>query len=266
MMFKKARSFIYQGGSFRSMESTLIVETPIEIIINKETNILIMFSPDKTEELVTGFLFTEGYIESTSQIDSIEIIKDELEDQPIFRAEVIIKSNERLLDNRNRLRVSFSSCGICGRESYMAIRKGLRRIKSKHRFSMETVMSLPERLSEHQPLYEKTGAAHAGGLMDEKGRAVLFCEDIGRHNAIDKIIGSMLIKGISPDDKIMLSSGRASLEMVLKAIRIGIPLFVSISRPTSQAVEAAKIFNLTLIDLAKGENRIYSHARRIKGF
>jgi FdhD protein len=89
---------------------------------------------------------------------------------------------------------------------------------------------------------------------------------MGRHNALDKVIGSTLMLGISRQDKILLSSGRASLEMILKTARAGIPVFVAMSRPTSRAVEAAKFYNITLIDMAKRSNRIYSHVRRIEGY
>ena len=110
------------------------------------------------------------------------------------------------------------------------------------------------------------GGAHAAVLFDSRGNPTLYCEDMCRHNALDKVIGGSLIKGISREDKILVSSGRASLEMILKTVRAGIPLFVAMSRPTSKAVEAAKFYNITLIDLAKRSNRIYSHARRIEGF
>ena len=89
---------------------------------------------------------------------------------------------------------------------------------------------------------------------------------MGRHNALDKVIGAALLKEISCHDKILLSSGRASLEMILKTARAGIPVFVAMSRPTSRAVQAAKFYNITLLDMAKDTNRIYSHVRRIKGF
>jgi FdhD protein len=117
-----------------------------------------------------------------------------------------------------------------------------------------------------QPLYGKTGGAHAAILLDRGGNPVLHCEDMGRHNALDKVIGSTLIKGIPCQDKIAVSSGRASLEMILKVAKAGIPVFMAMSRPTSRAVEAAKFYNITLMDMAKGSNRIYSHARRIEGF
>ncbi len=146
------------------------------------------------------------------------------------------------------------------------MKKGLGRVKSTHRFTMEVLKLLPERLNEHQPLYQKTGGAHAAVLFNTQGDPLLYSEDMRRHNALDKVIGAALIKGISFQDKILLSSGRASLEMILKTARAGIPVFVAMSRPTSKAVEAAKFYNITLLDMAKNSNRIYSHARRIKGF
>ena len=131
---------------------------------------------------------------------------------------------------------------------------------------MEVLVHLPEAMAKHQPVYKSTGGAHAAVLFDADGDPLIHCEDMGRHNALDKVIGTALIKEISCHDKILLSSGRASLEMIIKAARAGIPVFVAKSRPTSRAVEAAKFYNITLIDLARSTNRIYSHVRRIEGF
>ncbi|MCP4664747.1 MAG: hypothetical protein GY849_00135 [Deltaproteobacteria bacterium] len=142
----------------------------------------------------------------------------------------------------------------------------MHRVKSRHRFSMDILKGVCRNLETFQPLYQKTGGAHAAVLFDSQGDPILFCEDMGRHNALDKVIGGALIQGISCEDKMLVSSGRASLEMILKAARAGMPLFAALSRPTSKAVEAAKFYNITLLDLAKNNNRIYSHARRIEGF
>ena len=139
-------------------------------------------------------------------------------------------------------------------------------MKSRQRFSMDVITKLPDKLEASQPLYRLTGGAHAALLLNSEGNPLLSGEDMGRHNALDKVIGASLLQEISRGDKILLSSGRASLEMILKTVRAGIPVFVAMSRPTSRAVEAAKFYNVTLIDLAKGSNRIYSHVRRVEGF
>ncbi len=131
---------------------------------------------------------------------------------------------------------------------------------------MKDLKRLPKILEQRQPLYKKTGGAHAALLLDSEGNPLICSEDMGRHNALDKVIGAALMQKLSFQDKILLSSGRASLEMILKTARAGIPVFVVMSRPTSRAVEAAKFYNITLLDMAKDSNRIYSHVRRIEGF
>jgi len=131
---------------------------------------------------------------------------------------------------------------------------------------MDMLNRVSRRLETFQPLYTRTGGSHAAVLFDSKGKQIVHCEDMGRHNALDKVIGSKLIKGISAEDKVLVSSGRASLEMILKTARAGFPVFVAMSRPTSRAVEAARFYNITLIDLSKNTNRIYTHVRRIEGY
>jgi len=118
---------------------------------------------------------------------------------------------------------------------------------------MEVILTLPEKLSRLQPLYERTGGAHAAVVFDKHGAPV----------PLDKVIGAALLEGVPREDKLLLSSGRASLEMILKTVKAGFPVFVALSRPTSRAVEAAKFYNVTLIDMAKDSNRIYSHVRRV---
>ena len=266
-MYSSIRSFTYSNGKIFSASNYLILETPLEITINGEASIMIMFTPEMTRELVTGFIFTEGLIDKVSDIvECIISPAEKKEGEQVIEARVTISSKGSKTSGMKGKRVSYSSCGICGKDNYYDLKKGLGRVKSRHRFPMETLKPLPERLEELQPIYQKTGGAHAAVLFDSKGNPLLHCEDMGRHNALDKVIGATLIKGISCEDKILLSSGRASLEMILKTARAGIPIFVALSRPTSKAVEAAKFYNITLIDMARGSNRIYSHVRRIQGF
>ena len=266
-MHSSFRTYTYSKEKFTSLSSDLILETPLEIMINGDTNILIMCTPGMTRELVTGFLFTEGLIDKLDDIEECIISStDKRDNDQVIEARVTISSGKSKISGIKGNRVSYSSCGICGKENYYDLKNGLGRVKSKRRFSMKIIKLLPNRLSEYQPLYEKTGGAHAAVLLDSKGNPLLYSEDMGRHNALDKVIGASLIGEVSCKDKIFLSSGRASLEMILKTARAGVPVFVAMSRPTSRAVEAAKFYNITLIDMAKGSNRIYSHVRRIEEF
>ena len=267
-LFKSFRYFTHSGHKCFPKSGDLIVEAPLEIIINQERHILIMLTPQMIKELVVGFVFTEGLINEVSQIEECTISPVQKNDgEMVIEARIMISSpKSRPLSTEGRRRLSYSSCGICGTEDYYDLRRGLNRVKSRHRFSMDIVKSLLSRLEELQPLYKSTGATHAAALFDSDGTSIISCEDIGRHNALDKVIGSTLIKGIPSGDKILVSSGRASLEMILKTARAGFPVFVALSRPTSSAVTAAKFYNITLIDLARNTNRIYTHVRRIQGF
>jgi FdhD protein len=266
-LYKTFRSFTHEGDRFSQESSDLILETPIEIMINGETHTLIMFTPGMARELVVGFLFTEGVINGISEIDECNISQVRRGDgEEVIEARVTISKGRSIPLATDRKRVSYSSCGICGNDNYYGLRDGLTRVKSKHRFSMEVLNGFVPRMQVYQPLYERTGGAHAAILLDYEGREIFHYEDMGRHNALDKVIGAALIAGIPSEDKILVSSGRASLEMILKTARAGFPVFVAMSRPTSRALEAAKFYNITLMDMAKDSNCIYTHARRIKGF
>ena len=266
---RKIRSFTFEGTKFSPEMAYLLVETPLDIIINEQEHILIMFTPHMVRELVVGFIFTEGLISHISEIESCTISQVQKPDgEETIEARVVIpsKNSSGNTGTLKRKRVSYSSCGVCGKDSFIDLENGVTRVKSKQQFSMDVLNELPNRMQEFQPLYQKTGGAHAAMLFDRDGKPVLQSEDMGRHNALDKVIGHVLLNDISRHDKVIFSSGRASLEMVLKTARAGFPVFVAKSRPTTKAVDAAKFYNITLIDLARGTNRIYSHARRIKGF
>lgn len=265
---KTFRSFTHSAGALRPQASSLLVEAPLEIIINHDRRILIMFTPEMTRELVTGFIFTEGLIRSLTDIQACRITRvPKGAGAHVIEADVEISGNDVDPPSRQtRSRISYSSCGICGKDNYYELSRGLGRVKSRHRFSMNVLKDFPRRMKKLQPLYRSTGGAHAAILFDAQGNIIFHCEDMGRHNALDKVIGHTLLSAIPPADKILVSSGRASLEMILKTARIGFPLFVAMSRPTSRAVEAAKFYNITLIDMARRSNHIYSHVRRIEGF
>jgi len=265
-MYTSIRSFTYKDEEIVPTSSDLITETPLEIMINDSEKTLIMFTPENTKELVIGFLFTEGRIESLSEIEDCDIKTSAENGEEIIQARVKIPKLNSPMAASVRKRISYSSCGVCGKESYDQMTQGLNRVKSKLKYDLELLRHVPEELYRSQPLYRRTGGSHAAALFDSAGRRLFCFEDMGRHNALDKVIGASLMKGISLDDKILVSSGRASLEMMIKTARAGVPLFIALSRPTSKSVEAAKYLNITLLDMAKGGIHIYSHVRRIHGF
>ena len=261
------RAFTLDGDKISPKMTDLTVEAPLQIVVNGQEHTLIMFTPQKVRELVFGFVFTEGLINDFRDINSYKVSAIRKEDgEEIIEAHVEIAAKGSSPLAASGKRVSYSSCGICGTENYYQLRNRLKRVKSRQRFTMDMLNRVSRRLEAFQPLYTRTGGAHAAVLFDSKGNQILHCEDMGRHNALDKVIGSTLIQGILPEDKVLVSSGRASLEMILKTARVGFPVFVAMSRPTSRAVEAAKFYNITLIDLAKDTNRIYTHVRRIKEY
>ena len=265
--YQTFRSFTMDGDKISRKKTDLTVETPLQIIVNGQRHTLIMFTPEDIRELVCGFVFTEGLIKDFKEIKDCKVSDvREKDGEEAIEARIEIVSKGPLPSATSGKRVSYSSCGICGTESYNQMKTGLKRVKSTHRFAMDMLEGLSNRLEAFQPLYTRTGGAHAAVLFDSNGEQILHCEDMGRHNALDKVIGSTLIRGISSEDKVLVSSGRASLEMILKTARAGFPVFVAMSRPTSRAVEAARFYNITLIDMARDTNRIYTHVRRIKGF
>ena len=266
-VYKTFRTFTLDHGRISPTLTDLTVEFPLQIIVNGQPHTLVMFTPHKIRELVVGFIFTEGLITGFKDITGLNVSATQGEDgEEIIEARVEIVPRGPLSLAASGKRISYSSCGICGTENYYQLRDRLQRVKSRHRFTMDILKQAASGLKAFQPLYTRTGGAHAAVLFDSTGNQVLHAEDMGRHNALDKVIGASLIHGVPPEDKLLVSSGRASLEMILKIARIGFPIFVVMSRPTSRAVEAAKFYNITLIDLARDTNRIYSHARRIDGF
>ncbi len=264
---RKFRSFTSRGDRLFPCPTELIVEKPLEIVINKDRRVLIMCTPGMIRELVFGFLFTEGWIDEADDVGETEILETRgANGEALIEAGVSVSTLKAGPAGPGMERISFSSCGICGKEGYSGLKKGLVRVKGRRRYSMEFLKSLSGKMEEVQRLYKKTGGSHAAVLFDPEGTPVLYGEDMGRHNALDKVIGASLLRGVPREENVLVSSGRASLEMVFKTVRAGVPVFIAMSRPTSRAVDAAKAYNLTLIDMAKGANRIYSHARRIKGF
>ncbi|MBU2550007.1 MAG: formate dehydrogenase accessory sulfurtransferase FdhD [Proteobacteria bacterium] len=263
---READFWRYDHQAVSKGRGPLAVESALELVVGGRPHSLLMRTPGADVELVTGFLFTEGLIDAPADIAAMEFVPGP-EFLGVAGARVLVDlpglAPDRPLPERTAL--SLASCGLCGKEDLERLGRGLSRVRSKQGFAWSVLTELLLDLRRHQPLYEQTRGVHAVALYDADGRFRACFEDVGRHNALDKVVGKALREGWSFGDKLVVLSGRASLEMVLKAVRAGVPLMLCFSSPTILAVEAAKTLNLTLVG-RREEHYLaaYTHARRVK--
>jgi FdhD protein len=223
-----------------------------------------MRTPGHDEELVRGFLFTEGVVKSAAEIASVR------HDAESRANRVCVElSAGTAFDARANQRNFFaaSSCGVCGKASIDAVR--LREIKAPNAnctVDVEVLCALPERLRVAQPVFGRTGGLHAAGLFSPTGELMVLREDIGRHNAVDKVIGWALARELVPlGDSLLMVSGRGGFEIVQKALSAGLPVLASVSAPSDLAVRLAREFGMTLIGFLRGRRFvIYSGAPRVR--
>ncbi len=247
------------------------VEEPLEILLDYSTasgrmqkNIAVtMRTPGNDEELAAGFLFTEGIIKDGQAIS--EIKRSHADEN---RLQVILKENIiPALGNAARNFYTTSSCGICGKASIDAIGtvSSFNEVKDNIFINPAVLYQLQDKVKEQQEVFEDTGGIHASALFDVDGKCMLLREDVGRHNALDKIIGAALINNELPLNNCMLFlSGRASFELVQKAVMAGIRVIAAVGAPSSLAVEMAKDNGITLIGFLKSTRfNIYSGEQRI---
>ena len=259
-------------GEILETNDRVAVEEPLEIQMVYSTatgrmqkNIAVtMRTPGNDEELAAGFLFTEGIIKNAA---AIQEIKQQSTDEN--RVLVTLKENIiPILANASRNFYSTSSCGICGKASIDAIRTISQYSDEKDSISINAFLLYPlqDQLKKQQVVFEDTGGIHASALFDLNGNFIMLREDVGRHNALDKIIGAALMKELLPLNKcILLLSGRAGFELVQKAAMAGIKIITAVGAPSSLAVELAKETGITLIGFLRNDRfNIYSGKQRIK--
>ena len=252
----------WNDGIATRKDDFLAAEEPLEIRIGKNPLSVTMRTPGHDVELAAGFLFTEGLVQRREQIVALENVTSEDDGKRgnVVRAEL---SSEALPDFEKLRRHFFaaSSCGICGKASIDAVRSRLLRIPNPDfRVAPNLLVSLPEALRSAQDVFERTGGLHAAALFDSGGKLLIVREDIGRHNAVDKIIGWALLNDRIPlTDCVLLVSGRGGFEIIQKAIVAGIPVVASVSAPSSLAVQLARELRLTLIGFLRG-NRFVVYA------
>lgn len=253
---------------------TLAVEEPLEIRlgINEKGEIhhqaisITMRTPGSDFQLAAGFLFTEGILKSKNQIAAIKHCGKFPAPQNTVRVDLQPKT-EVNFKKLERHFYTTSSCGVCGKSSLEALATGASPISRKDfpQISSEIIHLLPEKLRAAQIIFDQTGGLHAAALFDSNGYLMDVREDVGRHNAVDKLIGERFLQGETPlDDKILFLSGRASFELVQKAVMAQIPIIAAVGAPSSLAVEAAREFNVTLLGFVR-DNRfnVYTGIERI---
>jgi FdhD protein len=249
-----------QDGSLEYFRDDLTIEEPLEIRIGRKTLATTMRTPGHDDELAVGFLVSEAIVHDRNAIAKISSDRDN---------RVVLSLAEGVkpkLNSAQRFGTISSSCGLCGKTSIEEIRQNFPAIGSATaRIDIETLLSLPEKLRKAQSDFARTGGIHAAGIFDLNGAAKIFREDIGRHNAVDKVIGRAFLDGLLPLDRhLLLVSGRASFEIVQKALAAGIPIIAAVSAPSTLAVDFARESNQTLIGFLRPPSfNIYSHIERV---
>lgn len=251
----------------------LAIEEPLEIRIQlpgvaKHKAISItMRTPGDDFDLAAGFLFTEGIIQKPAQVKNVRYCGLPAKDKNI-RNTLVVELADGIHIDLKRLERHFyttSSCGVCGKSSIEALHTGAKRVESDLRITPGIINSLPGTLRTAQAVFERTGGLHASALFSVEGNLDILREDVGRHNALDKVIGAMFTAKETPlNDRILLVSGRASFELVQKALMAGIPVLAAVGAPSSLAVELAAEFGMTLIGFVRdGRFNIYTGEERI---
>ena len=259
-----------RGDLRETAADRVAIEEPLEIRLGYEvdgerrtTSISItMRTPGHDEDLALGFLFTEGIVRS---LDDVAIVKPCNGDNTV---RVELESGvEADLERLERHFYTTSSCGVCGKASLDALRvQGIAPLAtSGGTFARQVLVTVPERLRNAQRTFDETGGLHAAAAFDSRGELLIVREDVGRHNAVDKVVGHLLTARQLPAGELgLMVSGRASFELMQKTLVAGMPLLAAVSAPSSLAVELAREFNVTLVGFLRGDNfNIYAGEERI---
>ncbi len=253
-------------GTLQYQRDDLTIEEPLEIRIGRKTVATTMRTPGHDRELAAGFLVSEGIIQTPEQIANFSRPAGARNRNNIMII-TLVEGTSVKRNSAQRFGTISSSCGICGKENIAAIRHNFPVIESAKdiRVDIETLLSLPLLLREGQSDFARTGGIHAAGIFSVDGRALIVREDIGRHNAVDKVIGRAYLDRALPLARcILLVSGRASFEIMQKALSAGISIVASVSAPSTLAMEFARECNQTLVGFLRPPSfNIYSHTERI---
>ncbi|MEF3323738.1 formate dehydrogenase accessory sulfurtransferase FdhD [Gulosibacter sp. GYB002] len=262
---------IYGDGDHKLRRDTLAGEEPLEIRVNDRQLAVTMRTPGDDFDLVAGNLVSEGLISHREQLHSMRYCGENVDEHGDRSWNVIDAALPQLAADAitSRRVITTSACGVCGATSIDAVRRSsvFGCDTGSATVARETLLELPELLRAEQRLFDSTGGLHAAGLFRFDGTALYVREDVGRHNAVDKVIGAALRDDRLPaTETVMQVSGRASFELVQKCHLAGVPVMAAVSAPSSLAAELADEVGITLVGFSRGERAtIYTHPQRVAG-
>jgi FdhD protein len=253
------RRLEFAGREDRELLRSIPIEAPIAIEVCGIGYAVMMATPSDLRDYALGFALAEGLVDRPDEVSDIDVHRIEGSDRAdggwILRIGLPPERADRVLA-RARKRVSESSCGLCGVENIEQVLRPLPPVTARIATSRVAIARALSELKDHQPLGRTTGAVHAAALCAPDGSIVCVREDVGRHNALDKLIGALAADGIAPSSGFILLSARCSYELVEKTVRTGCPMLVTISAPTSLAIERAASAGLTLVTLARADSAL----------
>ncbi|MGE5245726.1 MAG: formate dehydrogenase accessory sulfurtransferase FdhD [Betaproteobacteria bacterium] len=259
---------VHGGGRANDCDRAA-TEEPLEIRLHGRPFAVVMRTPGHDRELAAGFLLSEGVLRGADDLGTIEHCTDAGAEHPenIVNVTLTNESPEtlgRVLANRRQVTMN-SSCGLCGRLTIESLRAAAPPIEGACTVAAPVLASLPDRLRAAQVVFDETGGLHAAGLFTPAGELIEVAEDVGRHNAVDKVVGRMLMREALPlSSSVLFVSGRTSYEIVQKAFLAGVPIVGAVSAPSSLAIDLAKEAGITLVGFVRGGGfNIYAHERRI---
>ena len=267
----KTQVWVVENSQMRSRSDYLATEEPLEIRLAdpKQTVAITMRTPGADFDLAAGFLYSEGVVSNRDDIQQISYCVDlEVDGEQRYNI-VNVKLREGLFPDLPSLERHFfttSACGVCGKASIESLKiRGCPVIPTLEPVAAEVIYSLPDKLRSAQGIFTATGGLHAAALFDFQGQLLKLREDVGRHNALDKLIGSAFLANELPlHDRMIMVSGRSSFEILQKCIAAGVPIVCAVSAPSSLAVSLAREFGITLVGFLRGQRfNVYSRIERI---
>ena len=276
-MNSKYKVLKFISNKFDALEDLISIEEPLEISLKFKENdkwitqnlSITMRTPGNDKDLVRGFLFNEQIIENIKDIESIESYGEKVGKYNIQNKILVTLNNSKNV-NISKIKRDFltnSSCGVCGKSSLdtLEIIKKDKPLSDEPKITKEVIINSPKILRSNQSEFSKTGGIHASGLFNDKGELIILKEDVGRHNALDKLIGSAIIDHqIKPKNQFITCSGRLNFELVQKVLMTNIGIMIGVGAPTSLAIDLANKFDMTLIGFVKKDSfNVYTNNNKV---